>query len=75
MLEQPSDNKECEHDRTEVETGPVSALRNAVARAGPDGLEEEEGPAEKLGEKVDESMEQAGDKLEEAADEVEQRTD
>jgi hypothetical protein len=37
--------------------------------------EEEEGPAEKLGEKVDESMEQAGDKLEEAADEVEQRTD
>lgn len=39
------------------------------------GCEEEKGPAEKLGEKLDDSIEQAGDKLEEAADKVEARTD
>lgn len=37
--------------------------------------EDEEGPAEKLGKKVDESVNQAGQELEEAADKLEERTD
>mgnify|MGYP002624485357 CR=1 FL=1 len=36
---------------------------------------EEQGPAEQLGESIDETVEEAGDKLEAAADELEQKTD
>ena len=37
--------------------------------------EEKEGPAEKAGEKIDETVEEAGDKIEEAGDKVEEATD
>jgi hypothetical protein len=37
--------------------------------------EEPEGPAEEMGEQIDESMEEAADQLEEAADEMEEQTD
>jgi hypothetical protein len=37
--------------------------------------EDSEGPAEKAGEKIDETMEEAGDKMEDAADTVEDKTD
>jgi hypothetical protein len=53
-----------------VVIGGALALASALA-----GCEEEKGPAEKLGEKLDDSVEQAGDKLEEAADKIEARTD
>ncbi len=36
---------------------------------------EQEGPAEKAGEEIDETMEETGDDLEEAADEAEESTD
>lgn len=36
---------------------------------------EEQGPAEKLGERIDETVEKAGDKVEEAADKIEKKTD
>ena len=36
---------------------------------------EEEGPAEQIGESIDESVEEAGDKIEEAGDELEQKVD
>ncbi len=36
---------------------------------------EEEGPAEQLGSKIDEAVEEAGDKVKEAADELEKKTD
>lgn len=36
---------------------------------------EQEGPAERAGEKIDQTIEEAGDKLEEAADKAEEATD
>lgn len=36
---------------------------------------EEEGPAEKVGEAVDETVEEVGDQAEEAADTLEEKTD
>lgn len=36
---------------------------------------EQEGPAERAGEKIDEAVEQAGDTIEQAADKIEQKTD
>ncbi|MFP4084687.1 MAG: hypothetical protein ACLFP9_05670 [Desulfonatronovibrio sp.] len=36
---------------------------------------EQEGPAERAGEEIDEAMEETGDELEEAADEAEEATD
>lgn len=36
---------------------------------------EEEGPAEQLGEKVDESIEETGEALDDAADEIEQKAE
>jgi hypothetical protein len=36
---------------------------------------EDEGPAEEMGEDIDEAAEEAGDKIDEAADEVEESTD
>lgn len=36
---------------------------------------EQEGPAERAGEEIDEAVEKAGDKMEEAADKVEEATD
>lgn len=37
--------------------------------------EDEEGPAEKLGKQVDESVDQAGQELEKAADKIEEAAD
>lgn len=39
------------------------------------GCEEEEGTAEKLGEQIDQTVEEAADKMEEAADELEQKAE
>lgn len=36
---------------------------------------EQEGPAERAGEKIDKAVEEAGDKMEEAGDKVEEATD
>ena len=36
---------------------------------------EQEGPAERAGEEIDEAVEKAGDEMEEAADKVEEATD
>ena len=39
------------------------------------GCEEEKGPAEKLGEAIDQSIEEAGDAVEEAVDKAEEAVD
>ncbi|MFZ7110658.1 MAG: hypothetical protein ACOWYE_03160 [Desulfatiglandales bacterium] len=36
---------------------------------------EKEGPAEKAGEKIDETIEEAGEKMEEAGDKIKEKTD
>lgn len=46
-----------------------------VVAPGLAGCDQQDGPAERLGEKIDDTVEQVGDKVEDAADTIEDKTD